>query len=115
MRRKHGWIVRIVRDRGFGFIRDDEGNEFFFHATGLFGVDFDELNERAEVVFVLQPDPRIGKPRAVEVEIVEDSGSVTTVPTSVTQSRKEPHGGHNATMRPYSSPSYARRTFGDYD
>ena len=30
-----GTVVRIVRDRGFGFIRMENGQEVFFHATGM--------------------------------------------------------------------------------
>ena len=29
-----GTIVRLIRDRGFGFIRMENGEEIFFHATG---------------------------------------------------------------------------------
>ncbi len=30
-----GTIKRLVRDRGFGFIRDDGGQEWFFHRSGV--------------------------------------------------------------------------------
>ena len=30
-----GTIVRLIRDRGFGFIRMENGEEIFFHATGM--------------------------------------------------------------------------------
>ena len=48
----NGTIKRLVRDRGFGFIRDDGGQEWFFHRssvkTGTFG---SQLNEGQRVAF----------------------------------------------------------------
>ena len=38
-----GTIKRLVRDRGFGFIRDDAGQEWFFHRSSVQG-SFDELS-----------------------------------------------------------------------
>src|SRR5438067_868278 len=32
-----GTIKRLVRDRGFGFIRDDGGQEWFFHRSSVDG------------------------------------------------------------------------------
>ena len=43
-----GTIKRLVRDRGFGFIRDDGGQEWFFHRSSVQG-NFDQLNEGQRV------------------------------------------------------------------
>ena len=41
-----GTTVRIVRDRGFGFIKEDNGSGLSFHATGVTGTTpFDNLAE----------------------------------------------------------------------
>ena len=40
-----GTIKRLVRDRGFGFIRDDRGQEWFFHRSAVQNGTFDHLNE----------------------------------------------------------------------
>ena len=40
-----GSITRLIRDRGFGFIRTDNGQEVFFHATGVPAGNFDALQE----------------------------------------------------------------------
>jgi cold shock protein len=54
-----GSIVRVVRDRGFGFIRDEHGQEVFFHATGVTsGAAFDNLVEGQEVTFDQEQDTR---------------------------------------------------------
>jgi cold shock protein len=63
-----GSIVRVVRDRGFGFIRDERGQEVFFHATGVTGgAVFDTLVEGQEVEFDKEQDTRGRGERAVNV------------------------------------------------
>lgn len=50
-----GKIKRIVRDRGFGFIKPDDGGEdLFFHRTGIQtepGFTFDSIEEGTRVEF----------------------------------------------------------------
>ena len=39
-----GTIKRVVRDKGFGFIADDnQQQEYFFHSSACRGTRFDEL------------------------------------------------------------------------
>ncbi len=45
-----GTIKRVVKDKGFGFIRDDRGQEFFFHRSSVDG-DFTRLTEGQQVAF----------------------------------------------------------------
>ena len=63
----NGIIKRLVRDRGFGFIRDDGGQEWFFHRSSVKAGAFDELNEGQRVTFDEEPSqkgPRAGNIRA---------------------------------------------------
>ena len=53
-----GRIKKMVRDRGFGFIRGDDGKEVFFHRSGLNAGDYDGLNEGDAVEYVVQEGPR---------------------------------------------------------
>jgi CspA family cold shock protein len=53
-----GRIKKMVRDRGFGFIRGDDGKEVFFHRSGLNGADYDSLSEGDAVEYVIQEGPR---------------------------------------------------------
>ena len=60
-----GTIKRVVRDRGFGFIRSSDGQEVFFHRNGLQQMDFDSLKEGLTVEFEVEPSEK--GPRASNV------------------------------------------------
>jgi CspA family cold shock protein len=53
-----GKIKKMVRDRGFGFIRGEDGKEVFFHRSGMNGADYDQINEGDTVEYVIQEGPR---------------------------------------------------------
>ena len=53
-----GRIKKIIPDRGFGFVRADDGNEVFFHRTELTLVDFDNLEEGQAVEFDIVDSPK---------------------------------------------------------
>ena len=53
-----GKIKRLVRERGFGFISDTDGNEVFFHKNNLVGVEFNALNENDELEFEVEKTPK---------------------------------------------------------
>lgn len=63
----NGTIKRLVRDRGFGFIRDEGGQEWFFHRSSVEAGEFERLNEGQRVSFDEEPSqkgPRAGNIRA---------------------------------------------------
>ena len=63
----NGTIKRLVRDRGFGFIRDEAGQEWFFHRTAVQDGSFEALAEGQRVDFDEEPSekgPRAGNIRA---------------------------------------------------
>jgi cold shock protein len=60
-----GTIKRVIRDRGFGFIRSSEGQEVFFHRSGLQNLNFDSLKEGDNVEFEMERGEK--GPRAVNV------------------------------------------------
>ena len=64
-----GTIKRVVRDRGFGFIRSSEGREVFFHRSSLQGLNFDTLKEGDAVEFEIEDGPK--GPRAASVRAAE--------------------------------------------
>lgn len=64
-----GKIKKLVRERGFGFISDTDGNEVFFHQSSLLDIQFDALKEEQEVEFEVEKSPK--GPRAVNVQIVQ--------------------------------------------
>lgn len=59
-----GTIKKLVSDRGFGFITDDEGKEFFFHKSGTEG-DFDTLQGGEKVAFEIEASPKGPRARSV--------------------------------------------------
>ena len=60
-----GTIKRVVRDRGYGFIRSSDGQEVFFHRNGLQQMDFDSLKEGLTVEFEVEQSEK--GPRATNV------------------------------------------------
>ena len=60
-----GTIKKLIRDRGFGFIRAADGKEVFFHRSSLSIGDFDRLNEGDSVEFEMEQSEK--GPRAVNV------------------------------------------------
>ena len=61
-----GKIKRLIRERGFGFIVAENGEEVFFHRSALAGEDFDALEEGTSVEFDLERGPK--GPRAMNVK-----------------------------------------------
>jgi cold shock CspA family protein len=65
-----GIITKLIEDRGFGFIKADEGYDRFFHHTGC--DDFNELFVGDRVTFTEKI--RDDKPVAIGVrQITEDA------------------------------------------
>jgi len=64
-----GTIARLM-DRGFGFIKTEEGGDLFFHRNELEGVEFNNLREGQEVEFE-KGQGRDGRPAAVKVRLAE--------------------------------------------
>ncbi len=52
-----GTIKRLT-DKNFGFIAQDGGDDLFFHANNLDGVDFDQLREGDMVSFEIENTPK---------------------------------------------------------
>lgn len=65
-----GPIVRLIRDRGFGFVRIEDGSEIFIHHSALPRGVFDTLAEGQELEFDIETDARGRGQRATNVEII---------------------------------------------
>jgi cold shock protein len=64
---QQGTVVRMIRDRGFGFIRLQDGSEVFFHHSAMNPGEFDALHEGETLEFTLEQDPRGRGSRASNV------------------------------------------------
>ena len=68
-----GTIARLM-DRGFGFIKTDDGTDLFFHRSELDGVEFSSLREGQEVEFE-KGQGRDNRPAAVKVKLAGNENS----------------------------------------
>jgi CspA family cold shock protein len=58
--------IRTLRvDKGFGFIKDDGGKEYFFHQSAVYGEGLEDLREGDSVEFDVGQGPK--GPRAENV------------------------------------------------
>ena len=62
-----GTIKKVIRDRGFGFIAAEDGNEIFFHRSALVGMNFDTLQEGSSVEFNSEKGPK--GMRAIDIKL----------------------------------------------
>jgi cold shock CspA family protein len=71
-----GTVDRVVPERGFGFVIGPNGEEYFFHRSGLSGVAFEELGPGVTVEFQAAeeagdtPDEHL---RAVHIRLADDA------------------------------------------
>ena len=61
----NGTVKRLVSDKGFGFVADDAGHEYFFHQSAC--PSFDSLREGQQVTFEPGQGPK--GPRAERVQV----------------------------------------------
>ncbi len=64
-----GTIAKVM-DRGFGFIKTEEGTDLFFHRNDLEGVEFNSLQAGQEVEFE-KSEGKEGRPAAVKVRLID--------------------------------------------
>lgn len=67
-----GPITRLIRDRGFGFVRTQTGSEIFFHHSAFAPGVFDTLTEGQELEFEIEIDPRGRGERASDVRLISN-------------------------------------------
>ncbi len=60
-----GQIATLRVDKGFGFIKDDGGKEYFFHQSAIYGEGMADLRQGDKVEFTVGQGPK--GPRAENV------------------------------------------------
>ena len=63
--------IRKLMETGYGFIKTEEGKDFFFHRNELDGVGFTSLRVEQEVEFEISQDSK-GRPQAIKVRLIEN-------------------------------------------
>ena len=66
--------IRRLMDRGYGFIKVEQGEDLFFHSNDVDGAEFNSLKEGQEVEFETGQG-RDGRPQAKSVRLVEIQAS----------------------------------------
>ena len=66
--------IRRLTDRGYGFIKTEQGEDLFFHRNELRGVDYNSLREGQEVEFEVGRG-RDGRSQAVRVRLAVTENS----------------------------------------
>ncbi len=66
--------IRQLMDRGYGFIKTEDGKDIFFHRNDLEGVEFNSLSVGQEVEFE-KSQGRGDRPAAVKVRLSETQSS----------------------------------------
>ncbi|QNM14720.1 MULTISPECIES: cold-shock protein [Fusobacterium] len=61
-----GTVKWFNKEKGFGFLTSDEGNDYFVHFTGIVGDGFRSLEEGQAVVFEVTEGKK--GPMAVDVK-----------------------------------------------
>jgi CspA family cold shock protein len=60
-----GTIATLRVDKGFGFIKDGAGKEYFFHQSAIQGEGINDLRQGDSVEFTVGQGPK--RPRAEDV------------------------------------------------
>lgn len=63
-----GTVKWFSEQKGFGFIKQDDGDDIFVHYTGIQGTGFKSLEEGQRVRFEIETSPK--GPKANNVEIL---------------------------------------------
>lgn len=69
----HGIVVRLFEEDGYGFIKTEDGREFYMHENAVLNNAFDDLQIGSEVRFVAREGDQ--GPQASTVQIIATPGS----------------------------------------
>ena len=64
-----GSVTWFSTSKGFGFIKAEDGSDYFFHMSNLENIDFADLQVGLPVEFEAEPGKGNKGPRAVKVRV----------------------------------------------
>jgi CspA family cold shock protein len=70
MKAGSGIVTFIQMKRGFGYIRDDNGEDIYFFHTGVLLPEFDKLKEGNKVKYYVIDHPK--GPKAIGVTVISN-------------------------------------------
>ena len=91
----YGTVTKLVRERGFGFIMPDRGDDIYFHASSVEDGKFDFILPDQAVMYELVPRDReakvLEKPRAAKVRLIDRiPGGILPPPTQALAPKHHP-------------------------
>jgi CspA family cold shock protein len=86
--------IRRLMDRGYGFIKAEQGEDLFFHSNDVEGVEFNSLSEGQEVEFE-KGQGRDGRLAAVKVRLAEASAETQVDDSGDDKGGDDGGGGDN--------------------
>jgi cold shock CspA family protein len=96
-----GTVKRVVPERGFGFIEDNRGTEYFFHRTNV--EDFDALRGGETATFEPEEGPKGKRANQVRIDAepaAESNAPVAEVAAPVAESAPEAANSEPVTPAP---------------
>lgn len=69
--RRIGWVNKVVKEKGYGFIKDNVLGKVFFHRTQLVSADFEDIARGTIVDYEIQES--VKGPMARHILVVEDA------------------------------------------
>ena len=51
--------IKVLTDRGFGFIKPESGENLFFQSSSVQGVSFEDLREGQKVSYTVGRNPKV--------------------------------------------------------
>ncbi|CAJ1459063.1 unnamed protein product [Effrenium voratum] len=74
-----GILKKLFKEKGFGFLRPDDGGPDLFAPLRTFTGDEDTLNENDKVTFESEVEERTGKPKAASWSVIASTGAANVL------------------------------------
>eukprot|EP00434_Breviolum_minutum_P011116 symbB.v1.2.009808.t1/scaffold614.1/size180566/18 len=77
-----GFVKKLLKEKGFGFLRPDDGGADLFAPLRNFSGDEDSLNEGDKVTFEVEVEERTQKPKAASWSVTSASAAASLLALS---------------------------------
>ena len=95
-----GFVKKLLKEKGFGFLRPDDGGADLFAPLRNFSGDEDSLNEGDKVTFEVEVEERTQKPKAASWSVTSASAAASLLALS-----GNPYGAYGVVVGGYGPTS----------